>query len=129
MFGDFTASEDEHETHPLRHDFEPFIESLLHRGEGVEFRLYLCPEGRNAASGEHLNEVHSVLFKLFLVFINAATDCAREVVVLVWSDVKFSYIPIGINFFTKLLLDLHLLESGVADVLNILLDYEKVCLE
>jgi hypothetical protein len=70
-----------------------------------------------------------VLFELFLMFVNTATDCAREVVVLVWPNVKFSCIPIGVNIFAKLLLNLHLLESGVADVFDIFLDDEEVCLE
>lgn len=70
-----------------------------------------------------------MLLKLFLVFVNTASDCAREIVVLVWPDVKFSHVPIGVNVFAKLLLNLHLLESGVADILNVFLDNEEVSLE
>ena len=129
LLGNLTTGEDEHETHPLGHHLEPFLKSLLHRREGVKLGLNFGPEGSDAAGSEHLNEVHHVVFQLLLVFGNRATDCAREVVVLVRLNRELSSRPIFIDILTELLLDLHLLVGRVTDVLNIFLDGEQVSIE
>ena len=110
LLGDLTTSEDEYERHPLGLDLKPLLEGLLHLGEGVELGLDLSAERSDAAGSKHLNEVHHVVLELLLVVSDSATNDAREVIVLIRVDGKLSGVPISINFLTKLLLNLLLLE-------------------
>jgi hypothetical protein len=129
LLGDFTTGEYKHKGHPLLHDLEPLFESLLNLGESIELRLHLSTERSNTTSGKHLNQVHHVLFKLLLDIIDGATDGAREVEVLVGLDFELSVFPVSIDILTKLLLNLLLLESRVADILDVLLYREEVSIE
>ena len=110
-------------------DLEPLLERLLYHGEGVQLLLYFGAEGSDAASSKHLNEVHHVILKLLLVVSNATTNDAREIIRLVIVNDELGAIPIGVNFLTERLLNLLLLEGGVADILTIFLDGEKVSVE
>jgi len=125
LFGNLTTSEDKYQTHPLLHDLEPLLKSLLNLAESVKFCLYLSSERSNAASCEHLNKSHHVILERFLMLSNSSSNGAREIEVLVSVDLKLSNIPKLINFF-EILLNLHLLLSRVSDIFDIILHSEHI---
>ena len=60
---------------------------------------------------------------------DCATNNTREVIALIGVDIELGRFPVIINIFTEGLLLLHLLESRVTDIFNILLNGEKVSIE